>query len=99
VALLEGRVKAAFEVGEYWAKDVQIDVVGLRDDGFTDLGECKWGQVDSKAGLARELEEKIRKFPNRRQATVARRIFTRERGSDVGGSVLWHGLEDLYGPA
>lgn len=40
-------VTAAFEVGEYWSKEVQIDVVGVRDDGWTDLGECKWGSVRS----------------------------------------------------
>jgi AAA+ ATPase superfamily predicted ATPase len=36
-------VRAAFEIGEYWHQDVQIDVVGLRQDGWTGLGECKWG--------------------------------------------------------
>src|SRR5690606_1777684 len=32
-------------VGEYWDKQVQIDVVGVRRDGWIDLGECKWGTV------------------------------------------------------
>ena len=36
-------VTAAFEIGEYWNKGTQIMLVGLRDDGWTDLGECKWG--------------------------------------------------------
>jgi hypothetical protein len=31
-------VNAAFEIGEYWDKHVQIDVVGLRDDHWTDIG-------------------------------------------------------------
>jgi len=31
-------VTAAFEIGEYWDKHVQIDVVGLRDDHWTDIG-------------------------------------------------------------
>jgi uncharacterized protein DUF234 len=44
--LKEG-VAAAFEVGQYWSKTTQIDVVGLRDDGWTDLGECKWGAARS----------------------------------------------------
>ena len=30
-------VSAGFEIGEYWDKEVQIDVVGLRDDSWTDL--------------------------------------------------------------
>ncbi|NJL27683.1 MAG: ATP-binding protein [Thermoanaerobaculia bacterium] len=93
------RVTAAFEIGEFWSKDVQIDVVGLRDDGWTDLGECKWGEVGSRSMLTRELEERARAFPNPRQATIARRIFTREkppRATPEG--VRWHSLEDLYAP-
>jgi uncharacterized protein len=38
-------IAAAFEVGQYWSRTTQIDVVGLRDDNWTDLGECKWGPV------------------------------------------------------
>ncbi len=34
-------VTAAFEIGEYWSKATQVDVVGLRADGWADLGECK----------------------------------------------------------
>ncbi|HYH45784.1 MAG TPA: ATP-binding protein, partial [Thermoanaerobaculia bacterium] len=48
-------VTAAFEVGEYWSRDVQVDVVGVRDDGWIDLGECKWGPVRSPAAAQREL--------------------------------------------
>jgi len=47
---LKDRVTAAFEVGQYWSKTTRIDVVGLRDDGWTDLGECKWGTVRSSKG-------------------------------------------------
>ena len=35
-------VSGRFEVGEYWDRIVQIDVVGLRADGWVDLGECRW---------------------------------------------------------
>lgn len=92
-------VKASFEIGEYWSKTAQIDIVGLRDDGWTDLGECKWGPVRSPAAVVRELEEKIRDYPNRRDATIGRRIFTRQAppaGADAFPEVRWHGLEDLY---
>ncbi len=65
-------VTPSFHVGEYWAKDVQIDVVGLRDDRWTDLGECKWGHVASSAALAGELADKVGRYPNRRGATIAR---------------------------
>lgn len=38
------RVRSAFTVGEYWDRHVQIDVVSVREDNWTDLGECKWGE-------------------------------------------------------
>jgi AAA+ ATPase superfamily predicted ATPase len=36
------RVGGRFEVGEYWNRDLQIDVVGLRHDRWIALVECKW---------------------------------------------------------
>lgn len=93
-------VRAGFEVGEYWAKDVQIDVVGLRDDGWTDLGECRWGQVPSRPAVVGELRERAKRYPNKRGASLGLRVFSRsaptpEKGEELG--VRWHGLEDLYG--
>ncbi len=95
--LKEG-VSAAFEVGQYWSKTTQIDVVGLRQDGWTDLGECKWGTVRSPKAVEQELEAKVREFPNPRGATIGRRIFTRQRPKTAGtaAGTCWHGLEDLY---
>ena len=90
-------VTAAFEVGQYWSKTTQIDVVGLRDDGWTDLGECKWGTVRSPKAVEKELEEKVREFPNPRGATIGRRIFTRQAPPvGAGGGVRWFGLEEMY---
>ncbi len=90
-------VAADFEVGEYWSPSTQVDVVGLRADGWTDLAECKWGAVRSPAAVERELEEKVRRFPNHRNATLGRRVFARRkrRGKKDSG-VRWHALEDLY---
>ena len=96
--LREG-VTAAFEVGEYWSKSSQIDVVGLRDDNWTDLGECKWGTVRSPRAVEQELERKVAAYPNRRNATLGRRAFVRRvpaAASREPGSVRWHGLEELY---
>ncbi len=90
-------VAASFEVGEYWDRDVQIDVVGLRDDGWADLGECRWGRVRSPAALARELAERRARYPNPGNATIGLRAFTREpftRPPDAG--VRWHDLAALY---
>ena len=91
-------ITAAFEIGEYWSKTVQIDVVGLRDDGWTDLGECKWGTVRSRLAVEQELEAKIREYPNSRNATIGRRIFTRGKppADTQHAGARWHGLDDLY---
>ena len=86
-------------VGEYWAKDVQIDVVGVRPDGWVDLGECKWGPVSSRPATIAELERKVARYPNARNATIARRVFVRtpSRGATLAPGVRWHTLEELYG--
>lgn len=93
------KLTAAFEVGEYWDKTTQIDVVGLREDRWTDLGECKWGAVKSVKELEAEVSDKVVNFPNRRDATIRRRVFTRtpvapSRRRD--SSITWHSLRDLY---
>ncbi|MCA9704669.1 MAG: ATP-binding protein [Myxococcales bacterium] len=91
-------ISAAFAVGEYWDKTVQIDIVGVRDDGWADLGECRWGVVRSAAALRRELAEKVAHWPNRGGATVLRRIFVRRRPSRVVDEPheRWHDLEQLH---
>ena len=90
-------VAAGFEVGEYWSPATQIDVVGLRDDNWTDLGECKWGAVRSPRALEAELERKLPQYPNSRGATLGRRYFTRRKPStrsEADGG--WYSLDDLY---
>ena len=92
-------VGAAFQVGEYWDKSVQIDVVGLRDDGWTDIGECKWGTVRSRPALEAELAAKVGAYPNPRGATLGRRAFLRCRPAGTpreANGVRWHDLDDLY---
>ena len=95
---LEG-IRAGFEVGEYWDKDTQIDVVGLRQDRWTDLGECKWGHVGSVTALRAELRDRVPRYPNPRQATLGLRFFTRQRlrvTPDSTAHERWHCLDDLY---
>lgn len=90
---------AAFTVGEYWDRHIQIDIVGLRDDNWTDLGECKWGTVRSIPALAREIEEKMRHYPNRRGATIGLRAFLRrmpKSGPPRDDRITWHDLDELY---
>ncbi len=92
-------VGAAFEVGEYWDKHVQVDVVSLRDDARVDLGECKWGSV-SPASVREELASKVARWPNTRGDSVGRWVFAREgipraRAEELG--LRWVGLDAMYG--
>ncbi len=92
-------VAAAFEVGEYWSKTAQIDVVGLRDDGWIDLGECRWrARLPTPARVEEELERKVREYPNPKNSTIGRRVFVRKKPASVPRSkrVSWHDLDDLY---
>lgn len=98
IYLREG-VKAAFEIGEYWDDGVQIDVVGARQDNWTDLGECKWRDVASPSALTAELESKIGLYPNPKNTTIGRRLFVktlRSKHSAIPPEVRVHTLDDLY---
>ncbi len=92
----EGLV-TSFKIGEYWDRDIQVDVVGYRNDLWTDLVECKWGEINSKKSVEAELRRKSSIYPNARGATIVERIFTSEpkKVRDRGG-VHWYGLKDLY---
>ena len=96
---VQEEVDASYEIGEFWSRETQIDVVGLRQDNWTDLGECKWGAVRSIPSLRRELQGKAVHFPNARNATLCLRFFVRrlprQRPADSAGE-RWHELEDLY---
>jgi AAA+ ATPase superfamily predicted ATPase len=91
-------VNTSFRIGEYWDKQVQIDVVGVRDDSWIDLGECKWGPITSARALVEELETKVRAFPNTRGDTIGRHIFARTVPASAleRDTVQWHSLESLY---
>lgn len=89
-------VAAAFEVGEFWSKETQIDVVGLRGDNWTDLGECKWGSVRSPKALEDELARKAGLFRNSRGATLNKRYFVRNKPASRADADAWYSLEDLY---
>jgi AAA+ ATPase superfamily predicted ATPase len=92
-------VRCAFTVGEYWDRQVQIDVVGVRQDNWTDIAECKWGAVASLPALTAELDRKVRHYPNRRSASIGRRLFLHSRRSpqqERSDGLQIHTLADLY---
>ena len=83
-------------MGEFWNAETQIDVVGMRNDNWTDLGECKWGTVRSPRALESELDRKALLYPNHPGATLGRRYFTRRKPAAAADDPRWHSLEDLY---
>lgn len=90
-------VRALVEVGSWWSAEAQVDVVGIRDDGVTELGECKWGSVSASA-LQRELDRRVAAFPNVRRHALRRHAFVKAwRGKPPPGVEL-HRLVDLAEP-
>jgi hypothetical protein len=91
-------VTASFVTGEFWTPKAQIDLVGIRDDGVTDLGECKWGKPGSLTGLVAELTAKADHFPNARQATLRHLLFLRDSPGRTARpkDVVIYTLADLY---
>lgn len=98
LVLHDERVTASVEVGEYWDNGVQIDLVGVRDDGCIDLGECKWGKVRSAPALRAELATKVAAFPNPKKSTLRRRFFVRALPPKLVSErdESWHDLESLH---
>lgn len=88
-------VEAAAEVGEFWSRDAQIDVVSVREDGVIDLGECKWGALRSARAAVKELDARARALPNPNGATIRLLLFTKNRVKDAGDATAYC-LDDLY---
>ena len=90
---------SAVHARRYWDKQTQIDLVSLRDDAWTDLGECKWGPVRSAGALLDALDAKVARYPNPRGASIGRRIFTRHAQRERGPKRSprnWHSLDEFY---
>jgi uncharacterized protein len=90
----EAGVKAGVEVGSFWSREVEIDLVGVRTDGITELGECKWGPI-AAAELSRQLEQKVLSYPNPKNHTLRRHAFVRAWKGKVPEGVELHRLADL----
>ncbi len=98
-ALLQAQgLRTAVEVGQYWGPDVQIDLVGIRDDGEIELGECKWGKVGSVKALEAELGNKLDRYHNPDNRTLRGNLFVRKKTARMKTSRFscWD-LADLYG--
>lgn len=91
-------VAATVEVGSWWDRSAQIDVVGLRDDGITELGECNWGPV-GLAELAGQIERRVEAFPNPKRHALRRHAFVKTWRGKAPPNVRLHRLTDLAGEA
>ena len=89
-------VTGRYQIGEYWDREAQIDVVGVRADGWTDLGECKWTGRGMPTAFARELSTRVAAYPDRGR-TFRSRLFVRTETKSSPEGVAVHDLGDLYG--
>ena len=89
-------VTGKYEIGEFWNRDVQIDVVGSRADGWVDLGECKWHGKPAVAEAARTLAAQGAHYPLAPR-TVQHRLFLRAAPRATPKDFRVHDLRDLYG--
>ncbi|MBN1671761.1 MAG: ATP-binding protein [Kiritimatiellae bacterium] len=87
-------VSGTWRVGEYWSKDTQIDVAGLRDDGWVDVGECKWGRVSLHKLLA-ELQAKAAHFAPAADASKILRGFVTRTGLRAIPGLRLHTLSQI----
>jgi hypothetical protein len=92
----EEGITGKYEIGEFWNRTMQIDVVGLRSDDWVDLGECKWRGRPRVSEAARELAEHARDYPDRRR-TVCQRVFLRAKTGATPEGTKVHDLHSLYG--
>lgn len=83
------------QVGEYWDRAIQLDVVGLRADGWIDLGECKWSGQPSFADAERELRRRAAAYPAG-DRTVRQHLFFRRAPRVRSSDVVVHDLASLY---
>ncbi|MFZ5443806.1 MAG: ATP-binding protein [Myxococcota bacterium] len=87
-------VKADVEVGAFWSREVELELVAVRTDGVCELGACKWGPVTA-AELSRQLEQDARRYPNPQHHTLRRHAFVRAWKGKPPAGVELHRLADL----
>ncbi len=88
-------VTSRAQIGEYWDRATQIDVVGLRADGWIDLGECKWTGRPSLANATRELQRRAASYPSSGR-TIRSHLFFRRAPRASSPEIVIHDLAGLY---
>jgi hypothetical protein len=86
-----------YEIGEYWDEDIEIDIVGYRNDSVIDICECKWGKISSIPRLVHDLNTKISRYPNKDGKRINCRLFLRSTEKQTkNADIKTHLLSDLY---
>jgi len=88
-------VSGRIQLGDYWERDMQIDVVGLRSDGWVDLGECRWRADAAVAVATDDITARAALYPAAGR-TVARHVFLRSAPRAARREVRVHDLGELY---
>lgn len=90
-------VTGSVQIGDYWDRSCQVDVVGLRGDGWIDLGECKWSERATPTSASTELARRIASYPSGGRTTRGH-LFLRRVASRGGRTPFCvHDLSKLYG--
>jgi len=91
-------VISPFEIGAFWNSNTQIDVVGIRDDHWIDLCECKWTPGVSIKQIEKSLRDRCTNFPNPQNYTIKPRLFLKKakKVQSTPSDITIHTLEELY---
>jgi hypothetical protein len=91
------------DVGPFWSRDVEIDLLCETADGGHLAGECKWSVSPVGPRALEGLREKTMSLPETWQKGLRLALFSRSGFSDSlreradAEDVLLVGLEDLVG--
>lgn len=89
-------IQVSCKLGSYWDKNIQLDVVGLRDDGVIEVGECKWqNSPPATSSVNSSIIEKLKHFPNPNHQTIRNHYFSRSKRK-AHDNIIIHDLKDIY---
>jgi AAA+ ATPase superfamily predicted ATPase len=75
--LARQRVTASYRIGAYWDRAMQIDLLTEREDGITQMAECKWQNRPVGMDTVEELRRKMSLYPNSQKHTLVPQLFSR----------------------
>jgi hypothetical protein len=90
------------EVGPFWSRDAEIDLLCATADGGCLAGECKWTKAPVGVGGLERLREKAAALPDDWRSGLRLVLFSRSGFTDAlraqaGDGVLLVALQELLG--